>query len=215
MNHLLRAMGFWVWGLIAIAISAALVSLSFRMIAIYRSQASPTPTTYSGSEYHAPNELNELNSAPPATVGRISSKTSPLISQEIAAAQKAMRASQWSEALQNLDAAEAKSPLTPYDKRTIYEFKGLSYVRLNNLQAAQAAYETALATKAYELEELVKAFRLLFQLAATNQQTAKAIEYGKQASDAGSANDNDLLIMSQLYYQQKDCKNSSVWGDKA
>jgi tetratricopeptide (TPR) repeat protein len=55
----------------------------------------------------------------------------------------------------------------------------------------------------------------LFQLAATNKQESKAIEYGKQAADSGSATDDDLLIMAQLYYQQKDCKNSAVWGDKA
>ena len=55
----------------------------------------------------------------------------------------------------------------------------------------------------------------MFQLAATNKQDAKAIEYGKQAAESGSATDDDLLIMSQLYYQQKDCKNSAVWGDKA
>jgi tetratricopeptide (TPR) repeat protein len=114
-----------------------------------------------------------------------------------------------------LEAAETKSPLTTYDKKTIQEFKGISYVRLNNLKAAEQAYEAALATGGYTPEELPKTYRLLFQLAATNQQTAKAIEYGKQAAEAGSANDNDLLIMSQLYYQLKDCKNSAVWGDKA
>jgi hypothetical protein len=26
---------------------------------------------------------------------------------------------------------------------------------------------------------------------------------------------NDLLIMAQLYYLQKDCKNTGVWADKA
>ena len=72
-----------------------------------------------------------------------------------------------------------------------------------------------LATGGYASDELPKTYRLLFQLAATNKQDAKAIEYGKQASDSGSATDEDLLIMSQLYYQQKDCKNSAVWGDKA
>jgi tetratricopeptide (TPR) repeat protein len=140
---------------------------------------------------------------------------SRVIAKEITAAQKAMQAQQWSEALKNLEAAETKSPLTTYDKKTIQEFKGISYVRLNNLKAAEQAYEAALATGGYTADELPKTYRLLFQLAATNQQTAKAIEYGKQAAEAGSANDNDLLIMSQLYYQQKDCKNSAVWGDKA
>ncbi|HEY0801356.1 MAG TPA: hypothetical protein VGD54_10970 [Steroidobacteraceae bacterium] len=140
---------------------------------------------------------------------------SRVIAKEITAAQKAMQAQQWSETLKNLEAAETKSPLTTYDKKTIFEFKGICYVRLNNLKAAQTAYEAALATGGYTADELPKTYRLLFQLAATNQQSAKAIEYGKQAADAGSANDNDLLIMAQLYFQQKDCKNSAVWGDKA
>jgi tetratricopeptide (TPR) repeat protein len=140
---------------------------------------------------------------------------SRVIAKEITAAQKAMQANQWSEALKNLEAAETKSPLSTYDKKTIAEFKGICYVRLNNLKAAQAAYEQALATGGYTADELPKTYRLLFQLAATNRSDAKAIEYGKQAADAGSATDDDLLIMAQLYYQEKDCKNSGVWGDKA
>jgi tetratricopeptide (TPR) repeat protein len=139
---------------------------------------------------------------------------SRVIAKEMTAAQKAMQAQQWSEALKNLEAAEQKSPLATYDKLKIAEFKGTCYVRLNNLKAAQTAYEAALATGGYTAEDLPKAYHLLFQLAATNQQPAKAIEYGKQATESSPA-PNDLLIMSQLYYQQKDCKNSAVWGDKA
>jgi hypothetical protein len=144
-----------------------------------------------------------------------SQKISRVIAKEITAAQKAMQANQWSEALKNLEAAETKSPLSTYDKKTIAEFKGICYVRLNNLKAAQTAYEQALATGGYAADELPKTYRLLFQLAANNRADAKAIEYGKQAADAGSATDDDLLIMAQLYYQEKDCKNSAVWGDKA
>jgi tetratricopeptide (TPR) repeat protein len=140
---------------------------------------------------------------------------SRVIAKEMTAAQKAMQAQQWSEGLKNLEAAETKSPLTAYDKLKINEFKANCYVRLNNLKAAQTAYEAALATGAFPADELPKTYRVLFQLAANNQQSTKAIEYGKQMSDAGAATDNDLLIMSQLYYQQKDCKNSGIWGDKA
>jgi tetratricopeptide (TPR) repeat protein len=140
---------------------------------------------------------------------------SRVIAKEITATQKAMQAQQWSEALKNLDAAETKPGLSTYDKKTIAEFKGICYVRLNNLKSAQTAYEQALATGGYSADELPKTYRLLFQLAATNKQETKAIEYGKQAADSGSATDEDLLIMAQLYYQQKDCKNSGVWGDKA
>jgi len=140
------------------------------------------------------------------------------ISKEMTAAQKAMQAQQWNEALKNLEAAEAvgaKSPLTAYDKLKIDEFKANCYVHLNNLKGAQVAYEAMLATGAIPSDEMPKTYRALFQLAASNQQGPKAIEYGKQANDAGSMNSNDLLIMSQLYYQQKDCKSAAVWGDKS
>jgi tetratricopeptide (TPR) repeat protein len=56
---------------------------------------------------------------------------------------------------------------------------------------------------------------MLFRLSAGNQQYAKALEYGKQVAEAGSANTDDLAVMSQIYYLQKDCKNSAVWADKA
>src|SRR5258708_30201305 len=140
---------------------------------------------------------------------------SRVIAKEMTAAQKARAASQWSEALKNLEAAETKSPMSTYDKKTIAESKAICYVRLNNLKSAQTAYEQALATGGYTADELPKTYRLLFQLAANNKQETKAIEYGKQAAEAGSATDEDLLIMAQLYYQQKDCKTSAVWGDKA
>jgi TolA-binding protein len=137
------------------------------------------------------------------------------ITKEMTAAQKAMQASQWNEALKNLEAAEQKSPLTAYDKLKIDEFKANCYVRLNNLKAAQTSYEAMLATGALPADELPKTYRALFQLAASNQQGTKAIEYGKQSFDAGVMQTNDLLIMSQLYYQQKDCKSAGVWGDRA
>jgi hypothetical protein len=140
---------------------------------------------------------------------------SRVIAKEMNAAQKAMQANQWSEALKNLQAAETKSPLTTFDKKTIYEFEGICNYRLNNLKAAQTAYEAAVATGGFPQEELPKTYRVLFQLAATNKEYTKAIEYGKQTSDLGAANSNDLLIMTQLYYQQKDCKTSTIWGDKA
>jgi tetratricopeptide (TPR) repeat protein len=140
---------------------------------------------------------------------------SRVIAKEMAAAQKAMQANQWSEALKNLEAAETKSPLTTFDKKTIYDFKGFCYVKMNNLKAAETAYEAAIATGGYSPEDAAKTERMLFRLAAGNQQYPKAIEFGKQASDAGVANADDLAVMSQLYYLEKDCKNSAVWGDKS
>jgi tetratricopeptide (TPR) repeat protein len=140
---------------------------------------------------------------------------SRVIAKEMTAAQKAMQASQWAEAIKNLEAAETKPGLNAFDKKSIYEFKGFAYVKLNNLKEAQKAYEEAIATGAYTPQEVAEKIRLLFKITASTQQNAKAIEYGKQVADSGQATPDDLGILAQLYYLQKDCKNSAVWADKA
>ena len=220
MSHLLRAMGLWIWGLIAIAISVSLVSLSYRTLFVYRPHYSVDAA--SDTAFGRPQDAGVSRGAIPAPRDRgpaASGSSKPVISRviakEITAAQKAMRDKKWSDALSYLEAARSKSPLTTFDLKTIEEFTGITNIRVNNLKAAQTAYEAALATGAYKTEELAKIFRLLFQLAAVNKQDTKAIEYGTRTAENGAANENDLLIMSQLYYQQKDCQNSGVWGDKA
>lgn len=140
---------------------------------------------------------------------------SRVIAKEMTAAQKALQAQQWAEAIKNLEAAETKPGLNAFDKKTIDDFKGFAYVKLNNLKEAEKAYEAAIATGAYSAEDAAKTTRMLFRLTAGNQQYAKAAEYGKQVAESGAATADDLGILSQIYYLQKDCKNSAVWADKA
>src|ERR1700687_866082 len=140
---------------------------------------------------------------------------SRVVAKEMMAAQKALQASQWAEAIKNLEAAETKPGLNAFDKKTIYDFKGFAYVKLNNLKAAEQAYEAALATGAYTPEDAAKTTRMLYRLSAGNQQYAKAAEYGKQVAESGAATPDDLAILSQIYFLQKDCKSSSQWADKA
>jgi hypothetical protein len=140
---------------------------------------------------------------------------SRVIAKEMTAAQKALQASQWQEALKNLDAAEQKSPLTAFDKKTIYNFKGFADVKLGNLKAAQAEFEKVLATGAATPEEVGSITRTLFGIAASTNQFQKAIDYGKQMVDAGTATPDNMAIIAQSYYQLKDCKNAATWSDKA
>jgi len=140
---------------------------------------------------------------------------SRVIAKEMTAAQKAMQASQWAEAVKNLEAAETKPGLNAFDKMKVADFKAFAYIKLNNLKAAQQSYEAAIATGAYTPDELSRTIRILFKVTASTQQNAKAIEYGKQVAESGTATPDDLGILAQLYYLQKDCKNSAVWADKA
>jgi hypothetical protein len=140
---------------------------------------------------------------------------SRVIAKEITAAQKALQAQQWQEALKNLDAAEEKSGLTAFDKKSIYSFKAFANIKLNNLKAAQAEYEKALATGDASPEETTQWTKTLFSIAASTGQYQKAIDYGKTMVDNGTATTDTLAIMAQSYYLLKDCKDSAVWADKA
>ena len=114
-----------------------------------------------------------------------------------------------------MDAAETKSGLTAFDKKTIYYFKGFANIKLGKLKEAQAAFEQSLATGAASAEDKTSITRTLFGIAASTNQFQKTIEYGRTMADAGTATPNDLAIIAQSYYQLKDCKNSGVWVDKA
>jgi tetratricopeptide (TPR) repeat protein len=140
---------------------------------------------------------------------------SRIIAKEMTAAQKALQAGQWADALKSLDEAETKSPLTAFDKKTIYNFKGFADVKLGNLKAAQTEFERTLATGAATPEEVASINRTLFGISASTNQYQKTIDYGKQMVDAGTATPDNVAIIAQSYYQLKDCKNASAWADKA
>jgi hypothetical protein len=140
---------------------------------------------------------------------------SRVIAKEMTQAQKDLQSGQWADALKNLDVAETKSGLKPFDLKTIYYFKGFANIKLNNLKAAQAEFEKSLATGAASAEDKTSMTRTLFGIAASTQQFQKTIDYGKEMVDGGTATPNDIAIIAQSYFQLKDCKNSAVWVDKA
>ena len=91
---------------------------------------------------------------------------------------------------------------------------GFANVRLNNLKVAQAEFEKALATGAATFEESAQMTKTLFAISANTNQFQKTIDYGKQMVDAGTATTENQLIISQSYYQLKDCKDAVIWADK-
>src|SRR5258707_14412637 len=74
---------------------------------------------------------------------------SRVIAKEMTAGQKALQASQWAEAIKNLEAAETKSGLNAFDKKTIYDFNGFADVKVTNLKAAGQGYDAANGPSAY------------------------------------------------------------------
>ena len=116
---------------------------------------------------------------------------------EMTAAQKALQASQWQEALKQLDAAEGKSGLTAFDQYKIDYFRGFANVKLQHMKEAQAAFDKALSTGVAPPDEKASITRTLFGIAASTNQYQKTIEYAKEMVDNGSATPNDLAIVAQ------------------
>jgi hypothetical protein len=137
------------------------------------------------------------------------------IAKEMTAAQKALQANNFPEGLKQLQAAEAISPLTPFDHKTIDELKAFAYIKTNDYKSAQRAYEDALATGAATAEESTRYTRAVFSISLSTQQYPKAIEYGKKLVDMDAANGDTYLAVTQSYYLQKDCKNATIWADKS
>jgi len=137
------------------------------------------------------------------------------ISKDVGDGQKALQAGQFAEGLKHLEAAEAISPLTPFDHKTIDELKAYAYIKTNNFKGAEDAYEAAIATGAASAEETTRYQKAIFQISYQLQQYPKAVDYGKKLIDADAANADTYAIITQVYYLQKDCKNAVVWADKS
>src|SRR5579883_3435434 len=137
------------------------------------------------------------------------------IAKEMTAAQKALQAGQFDEALKQLSAAEAKGGLSAYDKKIIAADEAFAYIKLNRYKDAQVALEKEIESGAATADEKEKALKSLFTIAASTQQYQKAIDYGKQLVDQGIATSEQVSIIAQSYYLLKDCKDAVAWADKA
>jgi tetratricopeptide (TPR) repeat protein len=221
MRALLNSLGLTLWSSIAIVLAVGLAMVGYRVsLSIRNSPAlmiSP-PTAPAPARVQAATAISDGSAAPasksaaPPTHGEM---ISHVIGREMKAAQAALQAGQWQEALDDLQAAEQHQGITVFDAFKIHDFRAFAEFKLRKYKETQADYEAALAARKYTPEETARTTKLLFRVAAQNQQYAKAIEYGKQVSDSPSVTPDDLNVMGQLYYLQKDCKNAVRWADKA
>jgi tetratricopeptide (TPR) repeat protein len=219
MRALLNSLGLTLWSSIAIVLAVGLAMVGYRVSLSIRNSPAlmSSPPTAAARVQSAPaisygSAAPAAKSAAPPTHGEMISR---VIGREMKAAQAALQAGQWQEALDDLQAAEQHQGITVFDAFKIHDFRAFAEFKLRKYKEAQADYEAALAARKYTPEETARTTNLLFRVAAQNQQYAKAVEYGKQVADSPGVTPDDLNVMAQLYYLQKDCKNTVAWADKA
>lgn len=137
------------------------------------------------------------------------------IAKELIAAQKALQTGKWSDGLKNLQAADGKSGLTPFDHKTIDDLKAYAYVKLGNMPAAEQAWEAALQTGACSPADTLRFTRAVFQLSYNAHDYAKAIDYGKKLIALGQGGEDIYAVIGQGYYLTNNCQQADVYMDKA
>lgn len=150
--------------------------------------------------------------APPAPAKPVVSAAS---AKDLQAAQKALNDKKYDEALAALEKAKANPKKSDYDDYVISEFTFTAYAGQKNYDAAEAPLEAAMASKYMPPDELKQR---LSQAAILNYQLKnypKAIELGNRSVEAGNANDQLMMVLSESYYLSNDFKNTSAIASTA
>ena len=141
---------------------------------------------------------------------------SAVISSDVKSAHEAMLASQWAEALDRLETAEAVRNISAFDLKTIYEYRGIANFHLQRYRAAQQAFEKALLLALdFSMEDALSDMRQLFYLSVITKQYLNSIELGRSLVQHDVATAKDMAELSHSYFSIQDCKYAMSWADKS
>jgi hypothetical protein len=124
------------------------------------------------------------------------------------AAQDAMQAKKYSEALQHLKEAEGVSGKTPWDEHLINEMYGYVYAHTNDLPNAEKAFEATLNDGFTDPGEIPTKLKVLAQVNYQLKQYDKAIDFGQRTIKAGIGDEEMNTIVAQSYYLKNDFKGT-------
>lgn len=129
------------------------------------------------------------------TVSKVAAKS-------LKAAQDALTAKKWDEALAKTAEAKALQGLTAYDKYVIAQFETQAYARKGNYaeagKAMEAQLESGLAPASQQNDLLKGLASVYYQL--KNYQ--KAVDYGTRLIQAGGGDADTYTLVAQSYYLQ-------------
>ena len=135
-------------------------------------------------------------------------KVSKDLAKPLKAAQDALQAKKYSDALAKLKEAEGNPKKTPYDEHVIQVLEGSAYARTNDYPDAEKAFEAQANdgfTEAADLPRIVKAVaQINYQL----KNYDKAIEFGNRAIKNGQGDEEINVIVGQSYYLKGDYKGT-------
>ena len=135
-------------------------------------------------------------------------KVSKDLAKPLKAAQDALQAKKYPDALAKLKEAESNPKKTPYDEHVINVLAGSAYARTNDYQSAEKAFEAQANDGFTEQAELPRIVKATAQINYQLKNYDKAIEYGNRAIKGGYGDEEVNVIVGQSYYLKGDYKGT-------
>ena len=135
-------------------------------------------------------------------------KVSKDLAKPLKAAQDALQAKKYPDALAKLKEAEGNPKKTPYDEHVINVLAGSAYARTNDYPDAEKAFEAQANDGFTEASELPRIVKAVAQINYQLKNYDKAIEYGNRAIKNGAGDDEINVIVGQSYYLKGDYKGT-------
>jgi tetratricopeptide (TPR) repeat protein len=135
-------------------------------------------------------------------------KVSKAAAKPLKAAQDALTAKNYPEALAKLQEVQNVAGKTPYDEHVMNELFGVTYVRQNDYAQAAKYLEPGLNDGFLPEAEVPNRVRALAQVNYQIKNYDKAIEFGNRAVKGGFADDDMYTLVAQAYYIKGDFKGT-------
>lgn len=148
----------------------------------------------------------------PATAQAADEPAKPKISKQVAvplqAAQKAMQAKQWDNALAELKKAQAIEKRTPVEDYQIDEFLGYILLQQKKYQQAAVVFERMLNSGLVPPDQVDERTKAVAQMYFQEKDYKKSIEWAKKWLDKHPNQEDMMVLLGQAYYLQEDYKNA-------
>src|SRR5258708_4668083 len=135
-------------------------------------------------------------------------KVSKDLAKPLKAAQDALQAKKYPDALAKLKEAESNPKKTPYDEHVINVLAGSAYARTNDYQSAEKAFEAQANDGFTDQQDLPRIVKATAQINYQLKNYDKAIEYGNKAVKGGFGDREINVILGQSYYLKNDWKGT-------
>jgi tetratricopeptide (TPR) repeat protein len=147
--------------------------------------------------------------APPALAQKDSKESvSAALAKPLKAAQEALTAKKYPDAIAKLKEADAMSGKKPYDQHVITDFLGFAYVKTNDYADAAKEFESEIDDGFLSQSDKQQKVRELTVLEYQLKNYDKAIDYGSRALKEGFGDNDTRTIVGQSYYLKGDMKGT-------